>query len=75
MNLNHLWRGWIEISKKIGNFNILLIFTLIYYVLLWIPGFYIRFFTDPLGIKKNKLRSNFSPWKYNDDLKQSEKSY
>lgn len=75
MDFKPLWRKWIKLSEKIGKFNILLIFTLIYFTLLWIPGLLIRFFSDPLKIKKTNLNSNFTPWKYKEDLKQAKKSY
>lgn len=75
MNLKTVWGKWLKVSKIIGNFNILLIFTLVYFIILWIPGLLIRYFSDPLKLKKNKSNSNFSVWKYTDDLKQSRKSY
>lgn len=75
MNFKPLWQKWLEISKKISNFNILLIFTLIYFLLLWLPGLLTRFFSDPLKIKQLKKNSNFTKWDYKDDLAQAKKSY
>lgn len=75
MNFKTVWGKWLKASRIIGNFNVLLIFTLIYFTILWIPGFFTRFFSDPLKVKKTKSNSNFSTWKYTDDLGQSRKSY
>jgi len=41
-----------KLAKIIGDFNARLILTIIYVVVLWPFGFMVRFFSDPLRIKK-----------------------
>jgi hypothetical protein len=41
-----------KVAKKIGDFNARLILTIIYVLVLWPFGFMVRWFSDPLRIKK-----------------------
>lgn len=75
--LKSVWGKWQKIAKKIGHFQALIIFSVFYFLVLWIVGIFISFLTDPLNIKKNKLnKSNFIPWLHEEDnLKSAQKPY
>ncbi|HSW96809.1 MAG TPA: hypothetical protein VLF89_03210 [Candidatus Saccharimonadales bacterium] len=61
-NIQLIWKYWRKFGKKIGNFQALIIFTLFYFFVLWMIGFFVRFFSDPLNLKKIKKNSNFTLW-------------
>lgn len=75
--LKFLWGKWRKLARKAGNFQGLVIFTLFYYVLLWIIGLPFALFSDPLRLKNNKKRkSNFSVWEHpTENLVQAQKPY
>jgi hypothetical protein len=47
-----LWQGWKRIAHKIGEFQSRLILSLFYYVLFAPFAIGVKFFSDPLQIKK-----------------------
>jgi hypothetical protein len=47
-----LWQRWVEIAKKIGDFQARLLLTLFYLVLVLPLGMIVRLFLDPLSLKK-----------------------
>lgn len=50
--LKRIWDGWKKIARKIGDFNARVILTIFYFVLLLPFALMVKFFTDPLEIKK-----------------------
>jgi hypothetical protein len=74
-SLKTAWTKWKKVARVVGNFQALIIFTIFYYIILWIAGIPSALFSDNLNIKK-KLKSNFSSWDYPDeDLNQALKPY
>lgn len=71
-----IWKYWRKFGKKIGNFQALIIFTVFYFLILWIVGLVTTNFSDPLNLKKTKRKSNFSPWTHpKDTLEQSKQPF
>ena len=71
-----LWRKWRKLAIRAGNFQALIIFKLFYFVILWTVGIFITLFSDPLRLKKTKLKTNFVPWDHPEEtLEQARKSY
>ena len=54
--IQHLWERWKWIGKKIGNFQVRLIMTLFYFVVLAPFALLIRLGSDPLGIRASTPR-------------------
>jgi hypothetical protein len=52
--LKGIWKKWLFVSEKIGNFMSRVILTLLYFTIFAIPGIASRLFTDKLQIKKRK---------------------
>jgi hypothetical protein len=50
--LKKLWQGWKRIARRIGDFQARVLLTIIYIVLVLPFGLAVRFFADPLRIKK-----------------------
>lgn len=63
-HLKIIWKYWRKFGKKLGNFQALIIFTLFYFLILWVVGLITRYFSDPLNLKKNNRNSNFQPWEH-----------
>ncbi|MBI4058761.1 hypothetical protein HY404_00820 [Candidatus Microgenomates bacterium] len=59
--MKNLWEKWKIVAEKIGNLQILLIFSLIYFVLISPLGFIASLFKDFLDTK------NFPTWKKMED--------
>ena len=60
--LKSAWKIWKKFGKIVGNFQALIIFTLFYFLILWVVGITSALFSDPLHLKKRNQRSGFSPW-------------
>ena len=70
--MKNTWEKWKVLSKKIGKFQLGLIFSILYYVIIFPIGFASSFFNDYLKVKRfpmwedwidnsstlNKLREN-----------------
>ena len=50
--LKQIWQRWVNVSKKIGDFQARLLLSLFYLVLVCPFGLILRLFADPLGLKK-----------------------
>jgi hypothetical protein len=50
--LKAFWKVWTRLAHKIGDFQARILLTVIYAVLVLPFGFIVRFFADPLHIKK-----------------------
>jgi len=50
--LKRLWQAWKRVAHKIGNFQSRVLLTVLYFVLVLPFGLAVRFFSDPLRIKK-----------------------
>lgn len=50
--LKELWAAWKRIAHVIGNFQARVLLTLIYAIFVLPFGLAIRFFSDPLNVKK-----------------------
>lgn len=76
MTFKTLWAKWLKIAKVIGDFQLKLLLSFVYFILLALPAVYLKV-TDPLNIKKNikKKETNFSKWIHTDNLKQAQKAY
>jgi len=53
--LGRVWRGWLVVAQKAGNFQVRVIFSLFYFVLVAPVALGVKAFFDPLGIRR---RSN-----------------
>ncbi len=74
--LKHLWKRWLTIAKIIGNFQAQIVFTLFYFLILWIVGIIVRLTSDPLHLKKKSIKSNFILWQHPvESLEQAGKQY
>lgn len=62
--LKYLWARWLKIGKAIGNFQAQVIFTIFYFLVMFPVGIGIRFFSDPLTLKKKKKKTNFNEWEH-----------
>lgn len=60
--LKTAWKVWKKFGRILGNFQGLIIFTVFYFLILWIVGITTSLFSDPLRIKKNNQKSGFSAW-------------
>ncbi len=70
------WKKWLEIGRIIGNFNFQVILTIFYFFILWMIGFFVRYFSDPLLVKKTKRTSNFLPWEHSvENIAQAKNQY
>jgi len=52
LGLKHIWEGWKYIAQKIGNFQARLLLTIVYFILVLPFGLAVRWFSDPLRIKR-----------------------
>jgi hypothetical protein len=50
------WAGWKSFAHRLGNFQARLILTILYFVLIAPFCLLVRFFSDPLSLKKNTAR-------------------
>jgi hypothetical protein len=50
--LQHFWRTWQKVAKRIGDFQAWLILSLCYVVMVLPIGLFAGFFSDPLRIKR-----------------------
>lgn len=66
--LRRVWKGWKKIARKIGDFNARVILTIFYFILLLPFALLVKFFTDPLGIKKNKSHLRWHPREEKEDI-------
>lgn len=58
----NLWVQWKRIAKVIGNFQARIIFTIFYFVILWIAGIVVRISSDPLNTKAGLRKTNWNTW-------------
>ncbi len=73
--LKLIWQKWLPIAHAIGNFQAQVILTIFYLILLAPLSVIMRIFSDPLNLRQ-KGRSNFSKWEYQDEsLAQAKKQY
>ncbi len=49
--LKALWRGWLVVAKKIGEFQSRVILSLVYIVVIAPFALAVRLFSDPLGLR------------------------
>ncbi|MBI2326937.1 hypothetical protein HYU92_01315 [Candidatus Curtissbacteria bacterium] len=61
--LKQLWRKWLVIAHAIGNFQAQVILSIFYFILFLPLGLVLRFFVDPLRMKKIR-RTNFQKWEH-----------
>ena len=75
--LKNVWKKWLAFSKAVGNFNLQVLMTIFYIVILMPLGIFFRFFSDPLNIKiKRSKKSNFSDWSHpNENLEEARRQY
>lgn len=75
--LKNAWKKWLTFSKAVGNFNLQVLMTFFYLIIIMPLGIYFRFFTDPLNIKiKKSGKSNFSNWSHpNENLEEARRQY
>jgi len=59
--LKKLWEAWKRIAHVIGDFQARVLLTLIYAVLVLPFGLMVRFFSDPLHIKKRSVNWHEHP--------------
>ncbi len=52
LGLRHIWEAWKDIAHQIGTFQARLLLTILYFVLVLPFGLVVRWFSDPLRIKK-----------------------
>lgn len=50
---SYLWRRWKSVLVKIGHFQAAVFFSFSYFVLLALPALALRWFADPLAVKKS----------------------
>ena len=50
--LKRIWQAWKRLAQKIGNFQARVLLTVIYVVLILPFGLAVRWFSDPLRIKR-----------------------
>ena len=62
--LKNLWEEWKKIAKVVGEFQAKIIFTVFYFLILWMVGLPARFFSDVLELNKPKRLSMFIPWEH-----------
>jgi len=60
------WQAWTRIARKIGNFQARVLLTLLYAVLVLPFGLMVRWFADPLHIKKKPTHWFDHPDEVND---------
>ena len=51
--LKRLWRGWLFVARKIGYVQSQLILTLVYFVVIAPFALAVRFFSDPLCLRRS----------------------
>jgi hypothetical protein len=74
-SVKSIWKRWLKIAKVIGNFQAQILFTVFYFLILWMVGI-MRFFSDPLRLKKTTLHSNFITWEHPvETIEQARKQY
>ncbi|MFH1833189.1 MAG: hypothetical protein ABH816_03435 [Candidatus Levyibacteriota bacterium] len=74
--LKTFWKKWKYFAKIVTNFQAQVIFTLFYFLILWMVGFIFRLISDPLKIKNKSLKSSFSRWEHpNESLEEARKPY
>lgn len=52
LGLKYIWEAWKDIAHKIGTFQARVLLTILYGVLVLPFGLMVRWFSDPLRIKK-----------------------
>jgi hypothetical protein len=62
--LHTIWKRWLAFGKIIGNIQSQIFLTVIYFLILWIIGIFVRISSDKLNIKKKSRNSNFSLWEH-----------
>ena len=75
--LKNAWKKWLAFSKAVGNFNLQVLMTFFYLIILMPLGIYFRYFSDPLNINNKKSqKSNFSNWSHpNENLEEARRQY
>jgi len=59
-----VWNKWLRFGRFIVNIQTQVVFTAFYFLVLWIIGFAVRIFSDPLGTKQKKISSSFTLWNH-----------
>ncbi|MFC2016367.1 hypothetical protein ACFLUF_01505 [Chloroflexota bacterium] len=52
--LERLWQGWKDFSKRMGEFQSRIVFSLLFFILISPFALAVKAFSDPLGIKKHR---------------------
>ncbi|MBI2442320.1 MAG: hypothetical protein HYV40_00240 [Candidatus Levybacteria bacterium] len=64
--LKTLWKYWMKIANRLGNFQAKIFFSVFYFLILFVMGIPFRLFSDPLRVYGTSLKkkTNFSPWEH-----------
>lgn len=62
-----VWKGWLKIGKAIGHFQSIVLFTIFYFLFLFPIGIAMRYFSDPLKIRNQIIKSNFTEWEHSEE--------
>jgi hypothetical protein len=53
--LKRLWNGWKKLARRIGTFQAKVVLTIFYAILVLPLGLAVRWFADPLNIKRRPI--------------------
>lgn len=59
--LRILWRRWLDLAHKIGNFQARIVLTVFYFLILTPFGLLVRLFSDPLHCKSGPGTTGWLP--------------
>jgi hypothetical protein len=52
--MNRVWRGWLRVAEKIGTFQMIVILSIIYWVILPLTAVPYMLLADPFGFRRPK---------------------
>ncbi len=74
--IKKIWKIWLTLGIKIGNFNSQVLMTIFYLIILFPVGIVIRTISDQLNLKKSTEKSGFNKWKYEtENLQEARRQY
>lgn len=75
-HLKLAWQKWKKIAGVIGNFQVQVLFGILYYLILCIIAIGVRATSDPLKLAKHLRQTNLDPWDHKkEDLTLAHQQY
>lgn len=53
--LAKVWRGWLKFAEVVGNVQMIVLLSIIYWTMLLVLAVPFKFLSDPLGLKRGRV--------------------